>query len=52
MFPYIIITVIAIGIYFLVGANADPEELKAARVNVAFVELGQHRTILQIYIDI
>lgn len=44
MFPYIIITVIAIGIYFLVGANADPEELKAARVNVAFVELGQHRT--------
>lgn len=29
---------------FLVGANADLEELKAARVNVAFVELGQHRT--------
>lgn len=41
--PYTILTIIAIAAYWLIGANAPLEELQAARINPAFVHIGNHQ---------
>ena len=44
--PYLLVTFVTLAAYWLAGGKGDAAELQAARVNPAFVEIGQHRATL------
>lgn len=41
--PYLIVTLVTLVAYWFAGGNGNAAELSAARVNTAFVDIGQHR---------